>query len=133
MKVWFYVVPIVALSIAGGLYERLSDRPPSEADFVADCSVTLKQRGVSGAQARKACSCMADNAGAARDAGTDVTQAVFERYYDQCMAPVISAYEAQQAWDEDADAAVSGWDDDAGSGSTLNPEEQREWDRITGG
>ncbi len=86
MKVWYFVVPIVALSIAGGFYDRVRAPVEAKSDFVKSCTRELHASGYPTWDSQKTCGCIVSKADRARQSGpdTDISHDMFDRYFTSC-------------------------------------------------
>ena len=114
MTKWLMGTVIVALVATGGCSQRFE----TESDYVAFCTGELAQTGLKEDQSEVACNCMYRQARAAADKqeGYAISEAEFEVYFDQCMAPVFADADASAAWESDGSES-SAYDDSDWGGS----------------
>ena len=91
MNIWYFVVPVAGLGMAGALYEQAAAPVRANHEFVKLCTRELHARGFPTWDSKKTCECLAEDAGkdlaAARaDGGPEPDLADFERTLSDCAA-----------------------------------------------
>ncbi|KEO91762.1 hypothetical protein EH31_03570 [Erythrobacter longus] len=113
------VVGVVGIMAAGGPDQRFK----SESEYVTFCTNELAKAGLPSHKSRSGCKCMYRQGRATLEARGEfeLRESEAEAFYDQCMAPVVSAYEAEAVWNaQGSDSSLAGdngWGEESGGSS----------------
>lgn len=121
MNGWWGAIGVVVMVVVGLMASSGSNyRFKSEREYVGFCVAELEDAGLSAEQSRPGCKCIYSRGRAALEARGDyeLTESEAEKYFDQCMEPIVQAYEANEAWNAQGSYSSQydqgGWGDDSG-------------------
>ena len=124
MNGYWGAIGVVVMGVVGVMASSGSDyRFKSESEYVSFCTNELAKAGLPAHKSRSGCKCMyREGRGALEGRGEfELSESEAEAFYDQCMGPVVAAFEAEAAWSAQSSYSSSyddgGWGSESGGGS----------------